>query len=85
MDALAAVRSGGLSTTGARLSQAQARFDTAVSATVAAITPSAEATTDPGLHQAIGDLAQERLLNQVLIGAFKAQDRQQEALLAIVP
>ncbi len=76
-----------MATTANALSRAQTRFDAAAAAEVqAAENLAAEPTPDaggPDLVTATADLAQERLLNQVLIGVFRAQDQQQQDLLKI--
>jgi hypothetical protein len=75
MDALTSV--GGLHATASALRTAQRRFETA------AATPAEPAPASTDLVDATAGLAEERFVNQVLMGVFKAQDRQQQELLKI--
>jgi hypothetical protein len=82
MDALTPV--GGLNATASALRTAQRRFETATEDVTAAATPPAEAAVpSTSLVDATAGLAEERFVNQVLMGVFKAQDRQQQDLLRI--
>jgi len=70
-----------MNATAAALRTAQRRFDTAAEQVTAAATPGDPPATS--LVDATAGLAEERFVNQVLMGVFKAQDRQQQDLLKI--
>ena len=81
MDALTPV--GGLNATASALRMAQRRFETAAEQVTAAATPAETAPASTDLVDATAGLAEERFVNQVLMGVFKAQERQQQELLKI--
>lgn len=78
---IASVRSfGGLPATASRLRESQASFDAAAEAVTLAAQVESPADAQ-GLAEASAALLQERLVNQVLAGVFKAQDQQAKTLL----
>ena len=95
MDAItpSALIGGGLPAAANALNRAQARFDVAAAAQVQAAedlitdpsTDAIEGASSPDLTATTATMAQERLLNQILMGVFKAQDQQQQDLLRLSP